>query len=115
MLYETMRSTAADTLPPKVRRALQKLGTDIQVARKKRSLTVAMMAERAGIAKTTYLRVEKGDPSVAMGIYVMTLFTLGFADAFASVADPSTDDQGLLLDLERIPKRVRPRKAPRPM
>lgn len=110
-----MRSTARDTLPPKVRRALQKLGADIQLARKKRGLTVAMMMERAGIAKTTYLRVEKGDPSVSMGIYVMTLFTLGFAETFASVADPSGDDQGLLLDLERIPKRVRPRKAPRPL
>jgi DNA-binding XRE family transcriptional regulator len=108
-----MRSTAADTLPPKIRRALQALGSNIQLARKKRGLTVAMMAERAGVAKSTYLKVEKGDPSVSMGIYVMTLFTLGFAESLASVADPSRDDQGLVLDMERVPKRIRPKKGPR--
>jgi DNA-binding XRE family transcriptional regulator len=110
-----MRSTAADTLPPKVLRGLAKLGSDIQLARKKRSLTVSMMAERLGVAKSTYLKVEKGDPAVSMGIYVMAFFTLGFADAFASIAEPSRDEQGLVLDVERIPKRVRPRKVARPM
>jgi transcriptional regulator with XRE-family HTH domain len=107
-----MRSTVPDTLPPKIRRALQELGSNIQLARKKRGLTVAMMAERAGIAKSTYLKVEKGAPSVSMGIYVMTLFTLGFAESLASVADPSRDDQGLVLDMDRVPKRIRPKKGP---
>jgi hypothetical protein len=31
------------------------------------------------------------------------------------IADPSRDDQGLLLDEERLPQRVRVRKAPRPL
>jgi DNA-binding XRE family transcriptional regulator len=38
----------------KVRRDLAKLGRDIAVARRKRSLTGAMMAERLGVAKSTY-------------------------------------------------------------
>lgn len=110
-----MRSTARDTLPPNTRRALAKLGADVRLARKKRSLTVAMMAERLGVAKSTYLKVEKGDPSVSMGIYVMAFFTLGFAEAFAAVAEPSRDEQGLVLDAERLPKRIRPRKVTRPL
>lgn len=72
-----------------------------------------MMAERVGVAKSTYLKVEKGDPAVSMGIYVMALFSLGFAESFASVADPSRDTQGLVLDAERVAKRVRPPKAPK--
>ena len=110
-----MRSSTADTLPPPIRRALTKLGADIRLARVKRGLTVSMMAERLGVAKSTYLKVEKGEPAVSMGIYVMALFTLGFAEAFADVADPRRDEQGLLLDAERMPKRVRPRKEPRPL
>lgn len=105
-----MRSTVADTLPPRVRRALAKLGADIAVARKKRRLTTMMMAERLGVAKSTYLKVEKGDPSVAMGTYAMTLFVLGLAEVLGEILDASRDDQGLLLDAERLPKRVRPRK-----
>jgi len=110
-----MRSAVHDLLPPKLRRSLQKLGGDISIARRKRSLTVAMMAERLGVAKATYLRVEKGDPSVSMGVFAMTLFVLGFADALPDLVDPGRDDQGLLLDAQRLPKRVRVKKEPTPL
>lgn len=110
-----MRSTIVDTLPPKVKRALSKLGADIALARKKRNLTTLMMAERLGVAKSTYLKIEKGDPTVAMGTYAMALFVLGFDSVLGEIIDPRHDDQGLLLDAERLPKRVRARKAPGPL
>lgn len=59
-----MMSSALESLSPKVRRSLAKLGGDIATARRKRNLTAVMMAERIGSAKSTYLKVEKGDPSV---------------------------------------------------
>ena len=107
-----MRSAVGDVLPTKLRRGLKKLGEDIGVARRKRRLTVAMMAERVGVARSTYLRAEKGDPKVAFGVYAMVLFVLGFGDAISDLIDPRKDDQGLLLDVERIPKRIRARKTP---
>jgi DNA-binding XRE family transcriptional regulator len=106
-----VKSAVTDILPPKVRRSLAKLGLDLATARKKRSLTTAMMAERLGVAKSTYLRVEKGDPTVSMGVYAMVLFVLGFGDALGEIVDPRRDDQGLLLDVERLPKRVRVKKS----
>lgn len=108
-----MRSAVFDIMPSSVRRSLAKLGHDLSLARKKRGLTVAMMAERLGVGKPTYLRVEKGDATVSMGVYAMTLFILGFGDGL-NVADPARDDQGLLFDEERLPKRVRVKKDPRP-
>jgi DNA-binding XRE family transcriptional regulator len=110
-----MRSTIHDILPPKLRRSLTKIGADIAIARRKRRLTVAMMAERLGVARTTYLRIEKGDPSVSVGVFAMTLFVLGFAEALGDIVDPSRDEQGLLLDAERLPKRVRVKKEPMPL
>jgi transcriptional regulator with XRE-family HTH domain len=89
-----------------------KLGGDIAIARRKRSLTVEMMAERIGVHKNTYLKVEKGDPTVAFGAYAMALFVLGLAEALTSLADPGGDDTGLLLDVHRLPKRIRTRKEP---
>ena len=106
-----MRSAITDILPPKVRRSLVKLGVHIATARKKRNLTTVMMAERLGVAKSTYLRVEKGDPTVSMGVYAMVLFVLGFGDTLGEIVDPRRDDQGLLLDVERLPKRVRVKKS----
>ena len=107
-----MQSSALESLPPRVCRSLAKLGGDIATARRKRNLTTAMMAERIGSAKSTYLKVEKGDPSVSMGVYAMALFVLGFGDAIGDIVDPRRDDVGLLLDAERLPKRVRPKKVP---
>ncbi|MGH7295470.1 MAG: helix-turn-helix domain-containing protein [Polyangiaceae bacterium] len=107
-----MRSSVHDLLPPKVRRSLAKFGSDLALARRKRHVTTAMMAERLGVAKTTYARVERGDPTVAMGVYAMALFVLGFGEALGDLVDSSRDEQGLLLDAERVPRRVRTRKAP---
>jgi DNA-binding XRE family transcriptional regulator len=110
-----MRTPNRDVMPSRLRRSLAKLGSDIGMARRKRSFTVDMMAERVGVAKTTYLKVEKGDPTVSMGVYAMSLFVLGFPDALSAVADASRDETGLLLDTDRLPKRVRVPKRPTPI
>lgn len=110
-----MRSFLHDVLPPQTRRALAKLGQDLATARRKRHFTVAMMVERMGVATNTYRRVEKGDPTVAMGAYAMALFVLGFGNALGDLIDPRRDDIGLQLDEARLPKRVRVTKAPTPL
>lgn len=99
-------------LPLRLRQAMAELGANIAVARRKRSLTIGMMAERIGVHKNTYLKVEKGLPTVAFGIYAMALFVLGLSDAITAVADPGQDDTGLLLDADHLPKRVRVAKEP---
>ncbi len=107
-----MRSAIKDIMPNKLRRSLAKLGLDISVARRKRHLTIAMIVQRLGVSKSTYLRVEKGDPTVAMGVYAMTLFVLGLGDILDGLLDPARDEQGLLLDTQQLPKRVRTKKGP---
>jgi len=73
---------------------------------------MGMMAERTGLANSTYARIEKGDPAVAMGAYAMALFVLGFGEAFGDLTDARRDEEGLLMDEERLPKRVRIKKLP---
>jgi DNA-binding XRE family transcriptional regulator len=107
-----MKSDFNEVMPPRLRRSLTKLGLDLSTARRKRRLTVEMLAERVGVSRTTYLKVEKGDPKVSMGVYAMALFVLGFPGALAQIADARQDDTGLLLDAERLPKRVRAKTAP---
>lgn len=107
-----MKASTHDRLPLVVRRSLVKLGGDIATARKKRRLTMAMMAERVGITKVTYIRVERGDPTVGMGIYAMALYVLGLGSPFGDLADPGSDDQALLLEGERLPTRVRTKQEP---
>jgi transcriptional regulator with XRE-family HTH domain len=104
-----MGSRAYEILPVAVQRSLRKLGRDIRVARKRRRLTVAMMMERVGVSKVTYLKVEKGEPGVGIGIYATALMALGLGTPLAEIADPAGDDEGLALEEARLPERVRPK------
>jgi transcriptional regulator with XRE-family HTH domain len=100
-----MRSTPPLPLP--VKRALMKLGEDIRSARLRRRITTTTMAERAFITRPTLRKVEHGDPGVGLGIYATVMFVLGLTPRVADLADSRSDDVGLQLEEERLPKRVR--------
>jgi transcriptional regulator with XRE-family HTH domain len=89
------------------KRALNKFGTDIKAARIRRSITMAIMSKRAKITPLTLSKVEKGDPSVSLGIYVSVIFVLGMIDKIYDLLDISEDSVGKILDEKRLPKRVR--------
>ena len=107
-----MKQSPERLLPLPVERALKKFGSDIRIARLKRGFTIAMMAERVGVHRSTYSKVEKGAPMVGLGVYAEVLFVLGFGTPLASLIDQRSDDAGLLLDIEQLPKRIRPKKKP---
>jgi transcriptional regulator with XRE-family HTH domain len=102
-------SRALAGLPLPVVRALRKLGQDLSAARRRRRLTLALVAERSFVSRQTLARVERGDPRVSMGIYATVLFVLGMADRLGHIADPSTDAVGLSIEDEQLPRRVRSR------
>jgi hypothetical protein len=91
-------SRSQKALPTGVRRVLRKLGQDISAARRRRRLSVALMAERAFISRNTLGR---------MGIYASVLFVLGMADRLGDLADAASDQIGLSLEEERLPRRIR--------
>ena len=94
-------------MPFRVHRSLAKLGSDIQDARKRRRIPVRVMAERALIAPGTLIKIERGDPGVAIGFYASVLFVLGMSDRLDEIVDASRDELGLSLESEKLPKRVR--------
>lgn len=107
-----MITSISNRLPSAVKRSLAKLGRDIGIARRKRRLTTAMMAERIGISRTTYIKVERGDPTTALASYAMAVFVLGLGTPFGDLVDAGRDDQALVLDVERLPERVRTKTQP---
>ena len=103
-------------LPIPAKRALRKLGQDIRDARKRRRIPMELLAERARISRSTLTKVEKGDESVALGIYASVLFVLGLVEGLGNLADPAKDAVGRSIEERNLPKRIRltgarPRKA----
>lgn len=47
--------------------ALQVLGSTVRAARLQRRWTAAELAERLGVSRPTVAKIERGDPSVAVG------------------------------------------------
>ncbi len=101
-----MKSHATKTLPRAARQALAKLGADIAVARKKRRISTISMAERAFISRGTLYKVERGEPTVSMGIYATVLSILGLVDGLGNTADRRDDMLGLDIDEDRLPKKI---------
>ena len=93
---------------PSTTRILDELGANIKLARLRRNLGVELVAERAGISRATLWAVEKGSPSVAMGIYAQVLLAIGLEKDLLSVA--RDDELGRKLQDARLPTRSR---APR--
>ncbi len=94
-------------IPAPVWVALRELGLDVSEARRRRRLTMDVVAGRALTTRQTVARIERGDPRVAMGTWASVLFALGVAGRLGELVSPAADASGLALDAERLPKRVR--------
>jgi hypothetical protein len=65
------------------------------------------MAERLFVSRDTLWRLERGDPTVALGTFATAAFVLQMHDRLRNFAAPEGDALGLSLDERRLPKRIR--------
>jgi len=63
-------------LPSVLEDILKVLGENIRLARLRRRITSAMLAERAGMSRNTLRAIERGERAVTMGAYASVLFCL---------------------------------------
>ena len=99
------------SLPLPVVRALRQLGHDLALARRRRGISTADMADRLFISRRTLWRLEKGDPAVSLGAFASATFVLQLHERLAQLAAPTQDKLAFDLDEARLPKRIRRKKA----
>jgi transcriptional regulator with XRE-family HTH domain len=99
------QSQAMALLPPEVRKALQQLGANLALARRRRRETQHAWASRLGVSTPTLIRLEQGDPGVAMGTYATALWLMGRAGALPELADPALDRGALEMSIREAAKR----------
>jgi transcriptional regulator with XRE-family HTH domain len=93
-------------LPLPVSRALVRLGSDLGLARRRRRISTQSMAERLQVSTATLRRLERGDPSLAIGTLAKALLVLNALGRFSHLLDSGADDLGLQLMDEALPKRI---------
>lgn len=74
-----MRKAVYNILPA-TENILETMGEQIKLARLRRDLSAELVAERAGISRTSLWKVGSGSPAVAIGIYAAVLHALGGMD-----------------------------------
>ena len=98
------KSTMGTKLPRKLEQKMQIVGEQIKLARLRRNLSIAQVAERATCSPLTVSRIEKGAPTVAIGIYLRVLYALQLDDDILSLA--KDDELGRALqDMSMIPRK----------
>jgi transcriptional regulator with XRE-family HTH domain len=97
-------------MPPPVERALQRLGHNIALARRRRRWTQKMLAERIGTTSRTVSRMEAGEPGIALHLLARALHVFNALEALDQLMASTQDTIGQLLTDETVPQRVRPPK-----
>ena len=106
---------AKNTLGKKLTRGLEQdlqlVGEQLRLARLRRNLSMDQIAQRASCSIPTLSKVEKGDPTVSMGIYLRVLHALGLEKDILKLAaeDPlgrNLQDLGLTLKRQRATKSI---------
>jgi transcriptional regulator with XRE-family HTH domain len=94
---------AKKTLPmfPAALKQLEALGERMRLARLRRNLTTELFAERMGVSRETLRRLEKGDPTIAMGTYLRALRVLNLDADIDEVA--KDDELGRKLQDQALP------------
>ena len=79
-------NTKKQIIYPKLQKILAEMGEQFKLARKRRSLTLVQVAERAGIHRETLRKVENGDASVSLGAYFNVLRVMNLENDFLNLA-----------------------------
>ena len=102
------KATMGNKLPRKLEQKMQVVGEQIRLARLRRNLSIAQVAERATCSPVTINRVEKGTPTVAIGIYLRVLYALQLDDDILLLAQK--DEMGRALQGLSLKRRERASK-----
>ena len=102
---------AAYNIMPATENILKKLGEQIKLARLRRNLTAELVAERAGVSRSSLWKVESGSPAVAMGIYAAVLHALNNMDKDLLLVAKDDEMGRKLQDLELITRKRATRRV----
>ncbi|ABQ26282.1 helix-turn-helix domain-containing protein [Geotalea uraniireducens] len=107
----TRNSLSKEGLPTPAQQAVEVLGRNIRIARKRRGWSLDEMAGSMLVTRKTLSRLENGDPAVGLSVLAAALHVLNMTDDLKKVATPESDSVGMFYEKQRLPRRVGKKKT----
>ncbi|HSK42021.1 MAG TPA: helix-turn-helix transcriptional regulator [Arenibaculum sp.] len=85
------------------RESLERLGRTVRLARLRRNLSQAELAERMGVSRSSVVMLERGGPGVGIGILLKALTVFGYTDRLGEILadDPMGEEMELVTGRRR--------------
>ena len=99
-----MKTFAVSGISQSETKELAQLGEYVKIARKRREMSLRNMAARMMVSVPTVMNLEKGLPTVSMGIFMRALSVLDIGKNFANVLAPENDTIGMGIEIRRVKK-----------
>jgi transcriptional regulator with XRE-family HTH domain len=87
---------------PEAGEELSLLAQHMTVARRRRRMTLRGLAERTGVSIATLSRLERGDPTVAVGTVLQVLSVLGLVKGVSRIIAPENDIEQTLHEVREL-------------
>ncbi len=97
----------AQKTPFATQQAANEIGENLRSWRIMLNLTAEQVAQRAGVARSTIGRLERGEPTVGFEVVLNVARALGVLDALVASTDPYQTALGRARADQHLPRRVR--------
>lgn len=88
-------------VPGDVKAELAKIGSAVQLARKRRNMTQTDMAKLMFVTPRTVVRLEKGDPGISLSNFLTALYCLQLDFNVSNLFDATHDLIGIGMDVRK--------------
>ena len=103
------QTLALQGIPHEVKDVARRMGIGIAVARKKRRMTMEELARAMFVDVRTLRRLERGEPSVSLGVALSAAWCLGLDIHVEEKWWPDKDELGIAEDVGRYVEKRRVR------
>ena len=97
----------SSAIPSALNISLLELGANLQIARKRRKLSLQQVADKLNIGVRSISDAEKGKPATAVSTYLGLLWVYGMLDDLKNVAVPHKDVEGIRLEAVHKKKTIK--------
>ncbi|HEX8666419.1 MAG TPA: helix-turn-helix transcriptional regulator [Beijerinckiaceae bacterium] len=101
------RKSSRVPLPWDAAASLAVIGEGLRAARLRRRLPASDLAERIGVSLPTLRKLERGDPTVSLGVFAAAAWVLGLLVPVREAVRPENDRFAAAIEAARLPKRAR--------